>query len=69
MEGILGSSGGKESACNEGDLGLTPVLGRSCGEGNSVLQYSGLENSMDYIVHRVAKSQIKLSDFHSHWKM
>ena len=69
MEGILGSSGGKESACNEGDLGLTPVLGRSRGEGNSLLQYSGLENSMDYIVHRVAKSQIQLSDFHSHWKM
>ena len=37
---------GKESACNAGDLGLIPGLGRSHGEGNSYpLQYSGLENS------------------------
>ena len=44
-----GSSAGKESACNEGDLGLIPALGRSPGEGNSYpLQYSGLENSMEY---------------------
>ena len=42
-----GGSDGKESACNEGDLGLIPGLGRSPGEGNSYpLQYSGLENSM-----------------------
>ena len=48
---------GKESACNAGDLGSTPGLGRSPGEGNSYpLQYSGLENSMDCIVHGVAKS-------------
>ena len=47
----------KESACNVWDLGLTPGLGRSPGEGNSyLLQYSGLENSMDCIVHEVAKS-------------
>ena len=40
---------GKESACNEGDLGLTPGLGRSPGEGKGYpLQYSSLENSMDY---------------------
>ena len=39
---------GKESACNAGDLGLIPGLGRSPGEGNGYpLQYSGLENSMD----------------------
>ena len=45
---IPGSSAGKESACNEGDLGLIPELGRSPGEGKgSPLQYSGLENSMD----------------------
>ena len=41
-------------------------LGRSPGEGNGYpLQYSGLENSMDYIVHGVAKSRTQLSDFHS----
>ena len=50
-------SAGKESACNVGDLGLIPVLRRSPGEGNGYpLQYSGLENSMYYIVHGVAKS-------------
>ena len=55
--GFLCGSAGKESACNVGDLGLIPGLGRSPGEGNSSpLQYSGLENSMDYIVHGVAKS-------------
>ena len=43
-----GGSGGKESACNVGDLGSIPELGRSSGEGNSYpFQYSGLENSMD----------------------
>ena len=42
-------SAGKESACNVGDQGLIPGLGRSLGEENSYpLQYSGLENSMDY---------------------
>ena len=41
---------GKESACNVADLGSTPGLGRSPGEGYSYpLQYSGLENSMDCI--------------------
>ena len=41
-------SGGKESACNEGNLGSIPGLGRSPGEGKGYpLQYSGLENSMD----------------------
>ena len=41
-----GGSAGKEFACNAGDLGSTPGLGRSPGEGNSYpLQYSGLENS------------------------
>jgi len=45
---------GRESACNAGDLGLIPGLGRSPGEGKGYpLQYSGLENSMDYIVHEV----------------
>ena len=49
-------SAGKESACNVGDLGSIPGLGRSPGEGKGYpLQYSGLENSMDSVVHGVAK--------------
>ena len=56
---------GKESACNAGDLGLIPGLGRSPGEGKGYpLQYSGLGNSMDCIVHGISKSQTRLSDFH-----
>ena len=47
--GFTGGSTGKESACNVGDLGLIPGLGRSPGEGQGYpLQYSGLENSVDY---------------------
>ena len=47
----------KESVCNAGDLGSIPGLGRSPGEGKGYpLQYSGLENSMDCIVHGVTKS-------------
>ena len=58
-------SAGKECACNAGDLGSIPRLGRSPGEGNGYpLQYSGLENSMGSIVHGVAKSQTQLSYFH-----
>ena len=58
-------SAGKESACNAGDLGSIPGLGRSPGEGNGYpLQYSGLENPMDCTVRRMAKSQTCLSDFH-----
>ena len=50
-----------------GDLGSIPGLGRSPGEGKGYpLQYSGLENSMDYIVHGVAKSRTRLSDVHFH---
>ena len=65
---ILGfpcGSAGKEFACNAGDLGLIPGLGRSCGEGKGYpLQYSGLENSMDSLVHGVAKSRARLRDFY-----
>ena len=44
-------SAGKESACSAGDLGSTPGLGRSPGEGKGYpLQYSGLENSRDCIL-------------------
>ena len=46
--GFPNGSVGKESACNVGDLGSIPGLGRSPGEGNdNPLQYSRLENSMD----------------------
>ena len=52
--GFPDSSVGKESACNSGNLGSIPVLGRSPGEGKGdPLQYSGLENSMGCIVHGV----------------
>ena len=58
-------SAGKESAGNVGYLGSIPGLGRSPGEGNGYpLWYSGLENSTDCIVHGVAKSWIRLSNFH-----
>ena len=56
-----GSSAGKETACNAGDLGSIPGWRRSPGEGKGYpIQYSGLENSM---VHGVAKSRTQLSDF------
>ena len=59
------ASAGKESTGNVGNVGLIPRLGRSPGEGKGYpLQYSGLENSMDCIVHGVTKSQTRLSDFH-----
>ena len=62
--GFPGGSEVKASARNAGDLGLIPGLGRSPGEGKGYpLQYSGLENSMDCIVHGVAKSLTRLSDF------
>ena len=56
--GFPDSSVGKESACNAGDPGSISGLGRSAGEGIGYpLQYSGLENSTDCIVHGLAKSQ------------
>ena len=65
MRGCPGDSAGKESVCNAEDLGLIPGLGGFPGEGKGyTLQYSGLENSMDYISHGVAKSWTRLSDFH-----
>ena len=60
--GFPSVSDGKESACNAGDPGLIPELGRSPGEGNgNPLQYFCLENSMDRgawwaTVHGVTKS-------------
>ena len=63
-----GNSAGEESSCNAGDLGSIPGLGRSTGEGiRYPLQNSGLKNSMDCIVHGVAKNQTQLSDFHFHF--
>ena len=60
-------SAGKEFACNAGNLGLIPGLGRSPGEGKGYpLQQSGLENS--YTVHGITKSRIRLSDFHFYWE-
>ena len=66
--GFLGGSASKESACNMGDLGSIPGLGRSPGEGKGYpVQYSGLENSMDCRVHGVAELDTteQLSFIHS----
>ena len=65
-------SEGKASACNAGDLGSIPGMGRSLREENGYpLQYSGLENFMERgagqaAVHGVAKSRTRMSDFHIH---
>ena len=65
MGSLSSSSASKESACNERGLGSIPGLGRSPGEGKGYpLQYSGLENSMNYVVHGVEKSPTGLMDFH-----
>ena len=65
--GFSCGSAGKQSTCNAGDLGSIPGLGRSPGEGKGYpLQYSGLENSTDCIVHQVTKSLTQLSNFHFH---
>ena len=62
IQGFPGGSDSKASACNVGDQGSIPGLGRSTGEGNgNLLQYFCLENSMDggawqATVHGVAKS-------------
>ena len=58
-------SAGKESACNVGDLGSIPGSGRSPGEGKGYpCQYSGLENSMDCLVHGFAENWTRLVNFH-----
>ena len=63
MLGFPDSSVGKEFAFNAGDPGFIPGSGRSPEEGKGYpLQYSGLENSMDCIVHGVAKIQTGLSE-------
>ena len=66
-EGFHGGSDSKESACNEGDPGLIPGLGRSPGGGNGYpLQYSCLENAVDRrawwaAVHGFAKTRTGLN--------
>ena len=63
--GFPGSSAGKESACNAGDSSSISVLGRSAVEGIGYpLQYSGLENSMDCIVHGV--TELDMTEQFSH---
>ena len=63
--GFPDGSDGKESACNAGDLGSIPGLGRSSGEGNgNSLQYSFLGNPMDSgawwaVVHGILTWQLK----------
>ena len=67
--GFPGGSDDREYACNAGELGLIPGLGRSPGEGNAYpLQYSCLDNPMDRgawraTLHRVTESRTRLSDF------
>ena len=56
-QGFPGGSAGKEFDCNATDLDPIRVLERSPGEGKGYpFQYSGLENSMDCIVHRVTRA-------------
>ena len=62
---FVSGTSGKESTCNAGDMGSIPGLGRSPGGGKGYpLQYSGLDNSKDCIVHGVTKSQTRQRDFH-----
>ena len=56
--GFLCGSAGKESTCNAGHLGSIPGSGRSPGEGKGYpLQYSGEENSMEFVADGVAESE------------
>ena len=59
-------SAGKEFACNAGDLGLIPGLGRFLREGKGyILQYSGLENFIDCTVHEATKESEMTEQFSS----
>ena len=60
----------KRSTCSEEDLSSFPGLGRFPGEGKGYpLQYSGLKNAMDHLVHGIIKSWTQQSDFHFHFFM
>ena len=71
--GFPGGSDSKESACNAGDPGSIPGVGRSPGEGNGKpLEYSSLENPMDSgawwaTIRAVTKSRTRLSKEHFHF--
>ena len=71
--GFPGGAAGKESACNAGDLAWIPGLGRSPREGKGYpLQYSGLENSKDYIVQglqRVGHDSVTFASLHLKGKL
>ena len=67
--GFPRGSAGKGSVCNARDLCLIPGLGRYPGEKKGCsLQYSGLETSMDCVVHE-SQCQTRLSDFHFHFQL
>ena len=66
--GFPGGSDGKGPVCNAGNLSWFPGLGRSPGEGNGYpLQYSCLENSMDWIVHGVTELDMTEQLTHTFW--
>ena len=68
-KGFPCGSAGIESACNARDICLIPGLGRTPGKGKVYpLQYSGLVNSMDCMVHGVTKRCTQLSDFRFHFQ-
>ena len=68
FSGFPRDSAGKGSACNMGD-GFNPCVGRSPGGGKGYpLRCSGLENSMNCIVHEIAKTWTQLSDFYFHFQ-
>ena len=70
FSGFTCGSAGKQSAHNVGDQGSISGLGKIPGEGKGYpLQYSDLENSMDYIVHGIAKSRTRLNNFHFFFKV
>ena len=62
----MGFPAGRESTCNTGDLGLIPGLGRSPGEGKGYCSSILAWRIPWPIVHAVAKSWTRLSDFHIH---
>ena len=64
--GFPGGSAGEESACDVGDLGLIPGLGKYPRGGKGYpLQYSGLENSTECIAHGVTKCWMQLSEYNT----